>query len=222
MQQANSARNLINVPLGQALVKKGILAQSELDKALEIQKQNNNAYLGEILQQLGINQNKINETLDYLNKRKKIGDILIDLGLITPESLERALKDQKLIQSKMGARRPLGILLFEMGLISFKDYMTALSKHFVLQIVSLEGRRIPASLQDVLGRKYVCRNEVLILENDGRTIKIALGAPTILLMQEIRKSIPLQKEIIFYLAHPVEIEAAYKMMYDPFSENRDR
>lgn len=222
MQQANSARNLINVPLGQALVKKGILAQSELDKALEIQKQNNNAYLGEILQQLGINQNKINETLDYLNKRKKIGDILIDLGLITPESLERALKDQKLIQSKMGARRPLGILLFEMGLISFRDYMTALSKHFVLQIVSLEDRRIPASLQDVLGRKYVCRNEVLILENDGRTIKIALGAPTTMLMQEIRKSIPLQKEIIFYLAHPVEIEAAYKMMYDPFSENRDR
>ena len=222
MQQANSARNLINVPLGQALVKKGILAQSELDKALEIQKQNNNVYLGEILQQLGINQNKINETLDYLNKRKKIGDILIDLGLITPESLERALKDQKLIQSKMGARRPLGILLFEMGLINFRDYMTALSKHFVLPIVSLEGRRIPPSIQDVLGRKYVCKNEVLILENDGRTLKIVLGAPTTFLMQEIRKSIPLQKEIIFYLAHPVEIEAAYKMMYDPFSENRDR
>jgi type IV pilus assembly protein PilB len=222
MQPAKNIRNLINEPLGQVLVKRGILTQSELDKALEIQKQRNNVYLGEILQQLGIKQNKINETLDYLNKRKKIGDILIDLGLITPESLERALKDQKLIQSKMGARRPLGILLFEMGLINFRDYMTALSKHFVLPIVSLEGRRIPPSIQDVLGRKYVCKNEVLILENDGRTLKIVLGAPTTFLMQEIRKSIPLQKEIIFYLAHPVEIEAAYKMMYDPFSENRDR
>lgn len=222
MPPAEAARTLINVPLGQALVKRGILTQSELEKALEMQKQRKNEYLGEILQSLGVNQIKINETLDYLNKRKKIGDILVDLGLITPDALERALKDQKLIQARMGARRPLGILLFEMGLISFKDYMTALAKHFAIHIVSLEGLRIPPSLQDVLGRKYVCKHGLLVLENDGRTIKIALGAPTTFLMQEIRKSIPPNKEVIFYLAHPVEIEAAYKMMYDPFSENRDR
>jgi MshEN domain len=222
MQPAENARTLINVPLGQALIKRGILTQAQLDKALEIQKQRKNIYLGEILQHLGVNQNKINETLDFINKRKKIGDILIDLGLITPEGLERALKDQKLIQSKMGTRKPLGILLFEMGLISYRDYMTALSKHFSIRIISLEGNRINPSLQDVLGRKYVCKHEVLILEDDGRTIKIALGAPTTFLMQEIRKSIPSHREVIFYLAHPMEIAAAYKMMYDPFSQNRDR
>jgi hypothetical protein len=212
----------INVPLGQALIKRGILTQVQLDQALEIQKQRKNLYLGEILQHLGVSQNRINETLDFINKRKKIGDILIDLGLITPEGLERALKDQKLIQSKMGTRKPLGILLFEMGLISYMDYMTALSKHFSIRIVSLEGNRINPSLQDVLGRKYVCKNELLILEDDGRTIKIALGAPTTFLMQEIRKSIQSHREVIFYLAHPMEIAAAYKMMYDPFSQNRDR
>jgi len=82
------------MPLGQALLKKGILTQAQLDEALEIQKQGKNLYLGEVLQHLGVNQNKINETLDFINKRKKIGDILIDLGLLTPEGLERALKDQ--------------------------------------------------------------------------------------------------------------------------------
>jgi len=222
VQPAENTRTPINMPLGQALLKKGILTQAQLDEALEIQKQGKNLYLGEVLQHLGVNQNKINETLDFINKRKKIGDILIDLGLLTPEGLERALKDQKLIQSKMGTRKPLGILLFELGLISYSDYMTALSKHFAIRIVSLEGSRANPSLQDVLGRKYVCKHEVLILEDDGRTIKIALGAPTTFLMQEIRKSIPPHREIVFFLAHPMEIAAAYKVMYDPFSQNRDR
>ena len=94
MQPAEKARTPINAPLGQALIKRGILTQAQLDKALEIQKQRKNLYLGEILQHLGVNQNKINETLDFINKRKKIGDILIDLGLITPAGLERALKDR--------------------------------------------------------------------------------------------------------------------------------
>jgi hypothetical protein len=41
------------------------------------------------------------------------------------------------------------------------------------------------------------------------------------LMQEIRKSIPLHKEITFYLAHPLEIESAHKAMFDSFYRNRD-
>ena len=222
MQPAIKSKILMDVPLGEALVKKGIVTQSQLDRALEEQKHRKNEYLGEILQHLGVSQCKINETLDYLNKRKKIGDILIDLGLITPEDLKRALKEQKMNQSSIGVKRPLGILLFEMGLINYADYMKALSKHLVLKIVSLENHRISSSLQDVLGKKYVCEHQVLVLENDGKTIKIALGEPTPSLMQEIRKSIPPHQEIIFYLAHLLEINSAHKRMFDPFSVHYDR
>jgi hypothetical protein len=214
MQPATNSKSLLSVPLSQDLVEKGILSQAALDLALKLQKMRKNQYLGEILQSVGVSQEKINKTLDYLNKRKKIGDILVDLGLITPENLERALKEQKEIQSIMGVRRPLGILLFQMGLISYEDYMSALAKHFVLQIVSLEGCSVSPSLQDVLGKKYVYEHEVLVLENDGQTIKIALGEPTTSLMHEIRKAIPPHKEIIFCLAHPLELESVHKRMYD--------
>jgi type IV pilus assembly protein PilB len=222
MQPATNTRTLVNEILGEALVKRGVITQAQLDLALEIQKHRKNDYLGEILQYIGVSQCKINETLDYLNKRKKIGDILIDLGLITPEDLERALKEQKIIQSMIGIRRPLGILLFEMGLIKYEDYMRTLSKHFVLQIVSLENRRIHPSLQDVLGKKYVFEHQVLVLENDGIIIKIALGEPTTSLLHEIRKSIPPHQEIIFYLAHPLEIESVQKKMFFPFSVHNYR
>ncbi|HOX94912.1 MAG TPA: hypothetical protein PLR20_12895 [Syntrophales bacterium] len=219
MQPALKSKTLIDVSLGQALVKKGVITPSELDTALELQKTRKNEYLGEILLSMGISQNKINSTLEYLNKRKKIGDILIDLGLITTEDLERALQEQKRIQSKRGVRTPLGILLHEMGLIYYREYMRAISKHFVLPIVSLEGCTIPPSLQDVLGKKFVSKHHVLVLKNDEKKIKIALSAPTPSLMQEIRKSVPAHKEVVFCLAHPVEIEAAHKQMFDPFSVN---
>jgi len=207
----------MDLPLGQALVREGVITQSQLDLALEIQKYRNNDYLGEILRYTGVSQHKINEALDYLNKRKKIGEVLIDLGLISPENLQCALKEQKIIHSRLGVKRPLCILLLNKGLIKYEDYMRALSKHFVLQIVSVEKRRIHPSLQDVLGKKYVCEHHALVLENDGIIIKIALGEPTFSLMQEIRRSIPSHLEVIFYLAHPLEIESVQKKIFAPYS-----
>jgi type IV pilus assembly protein PilB len=222
MQSAIKSKTLTDMFLGEALVKKGIITQSELDRALELQKSRKNDYLGEILHSMGVPQEKISNTLEYLNKRKKIGDILIDLGLLTPEDLERALREQKLIQSKMGVRTPLGILLHQMGLVYYREYMRALSKHFVLPIVSLEDCTTPPSLQDVLGKKFILKHQVLVLKNDGHKIKIALSEPTSSLMQEIRKSLPAHKEVIFCLAHPLEIEAAHRQMFDPCSVNRYR
>ena len=212
MQPAIKSETLIDVPLGQALVENGVITQAELDTALLVQKHSKNEYLGEILQYLGVSQSKINETLDYLNKRKKIGDILTDLELITSEDLEEALKEQKTIQSKMGIRVPLGILLHRLGFIFYREYMRALSKHFVLPIISLEGYRIQPSLQDVLGKRFIFEHQVLVLKNDGEKIEIALGEPTPSLMQKIRKLIPPDQEIIFYLAHPLEIESVHNLL----------
>jgi hypothetical protein len=223
MQPIIRFKTLIDIPLGEALVRQGVITQTELERALEIQKHRESQYLGEILQKdLGVSQNKINETLDYLSKRRKIGDILIDLGLITHEELKRVLREQKEIQTLIGIKRPLGILLFHMGLIKYADYMKALSKHFVLPIISLNNCRISSSLQDVLGKKYVCKNQVVVLENDGHNIKIALGEPTPPLMQEIRKTIPAHIEIFFYLAHPLDINSAHKIMFDLFHVHNKR
>ena len=91
MQPAIKSGTLIDEPLGQALVKRGIITQTQLDIALFVQKHRKNEYLGEILRYLGVSQNKINQTVNHLNKRRKIGDILINLGFISPEDLERAL-----------------------------------------------------------------------------------------------------------------------------------
>jgi hypothetical protein len=88
----------------------------------------------------------------------------------------------------------------------------ALSKHFVLPIISLKGYEILLSLQDMLGKRFIFEHHVLVLESDGQKIKIALGEPTPSLMQKIRKLIPPHQEIIFYLAHPLEIESVHNLL----------
>lgn len=66
--------------------------------------------MGEILKYIEIPQDKINRTLAYLDTKKRIGDVLIDLDLTTPKELELALKQQ------VDIRRPLGIVLFQMAI----------------------------------------------------------------------------------------------------------
>ena len=80
--------------LGQVLVKRGLITQTQLDIALFVQKHRKNEYLGEILRYLGVSQNKINQTMNRLNKRRNVGEILINLGFISPEDLERDLGEE--------------------------------------------------------------------------------------------------------------------------------
>ena len=51
-------------------------------------------YIGEILIEMEIPQEKINEALDVYDKRKLIGQIFLDLKVITSEELQKALEEQ--------------------------------------------------------------------------------------------------------------------------------
>ena len=104
--------------LGQILFEKGIITQEQLDRALRVKAEQPGKYLGEILFEMGISQEKINRALYYSNKRKTIGEILLDQSLITREQLEEALSKQKKIKEKWGHTRPLGLLLIELGYIN--------------------------------------------------------------------------------------------------------
>lgn len=61
-----------------------------------------------------IPKDKMDNTLAFLYKKEKVSDVLIELELITSKDLKRALREQRLGQSQMGIRKPLGILLFQM------------------------------------------------------------------------------------------------------------
>ena len=77
---------IIEKMLGQILVERNIISPRHLQMALDRQKKQTGKYkyIGEILIEMGIPQEKINEALDVYDKRKPIGQIFLDLKIITP------------------------------------------------------------------------------------------------------------------------------------------
>jgi hypothetical protein len=201
--------------LGQILLERNIITKAELELALERQRAEKGKYLGQILLEMGVPQNEINKALDSFYIRKRIGEILIDLKVITREQLEEALQKQKDLR-KEGVRKPLATLLVELGYIDGSGYLKALSKFFNMPIISLNDFFPTAALQKVVGEKYAQKNMIVVLENNFSMMKLALAEPTFYIMEELKKSLPVGKKIEFYVANPDEIQTCLKK-FDPFS-----
>jgi len=207
---------MMDKALGQILLEKNIISQLELESALMRQRQEKGKYLGQILFEMGVPQEEINKALYFFDKRKPIGQILLDLKALTPQQLEDALTQQRQLQ-KEAPRKLLGMLLVEMGYISYDEYSTALSKHFNIPIISLEEFFPSTELQKVVGEKYARKHLILVLENNDKMIKVALAEPNLLGMEELQKGGPGRKRIEFYLARPDEIESCLDRISDsPF------
>jgi len=205
-------------PLGQILVEKNIISQEQLDSALKEQQTQKEAYLGNILLGMGVSQSKINKVLDQFNKRKPLGQVLIDLKLLTPQQLDEVLAKQKKLKKEM-KRKPLGVLLVEMGYTTYDAYMDALSKHFNMPIVLLKNFTPHPSLQKAVGEKYAQKNKIIVLANDEIKIKVGLAEPTQSLIEELLRIFTGMKNVEFHLAYPVEVEACFKKLAAPFGVN---
>jgi type IV pilus assembly protein PilB len=197
--------------LGQILVERNIISPGLLQLALDRQKKEKEKYkyIGEILLEMGVPQQKINEALDGYNKRKPIGQIFLDLKIMTPDQLQEALEKQRQ-SAKMGVRKPIGKLLVEMGVTNYNGYMEVLSKHFNMAIVSLRGFFPSTSLQRAIGKAYAQRHQIVVLEDNVTGIKLALAEPDPLVMDEIRRAFRSGKSVEFCLAGLFEIDDCLK------------
>jgi hypothetical protein len=208
---------IIEKTLGQILVERHIISPLRLQAALDRQKKQNGKakYLGEILLDMGIPQERINDALDAYGKRKPLGEILVDLGILTPDQLRKVLEKQGQL-AKIGIRRPLGKLLIEMRYSNYETLLEALSKHFNMPMVSLKGFFPLYALQKAIGQGFAQKHKIIVLENDFRTIRIALAEPSPFLMDQIRRAFPTGKVVEFYLANPLEINYCLGKKFDPF------
>ena len=202
---------IIEKMLGQILVERKIISPGYVQRALDRQKNQKGKYkyIGEILIEMGIPQERINEALDVYSKRKPIGQIFLDLKIITPDQLQKALEKQSQF-AKMAVRKPLGKLLVEMGVTTYKGYMIALSKHFNMAIVSLRGFFPSTSLQRAIGKAYAQKHQIVVLENYSTGIRLALAEPDPLVMDELRKVFLSRRRVEFCLADRLEIDHCLK------------
>lgn len=107
-----------------------------------------------------------------MSEKKRLGELLIDSGLITVEALNRALKMQ------VGGNRRLGRILVSMGTITSDQLTEILSNQFQLPIIN-PVTEYTAEAKGLLPR-YLCRRfEVLPLGFEGDSIlNVAMADPS--------------------------------------------
>ena len=144
-------------------------------------------------------------------RKKRLGDLLVEAGVITQDQLTQALNVQK--TEKKGQR--LGVVLMDLGFTDEKQIMKALCSQLKLQPIDLSNVRISEEITK-LTEEAVLRKHSLIPfqfhEKNPNVIKVAMSDPLdIRAMDDI--SIITGLQIESYVATPSDIAAAIDRYY---------
>lgn len=127
--------------------------------------------------------------------RRRLGELLVEAGLLDEERLETALKEQR----KWGGR--LGRTLVEMGFVAEPDLVHVLAQQLQLRTVDLDRAELPPRITECLRLDLAERYGVFPLGVDaqGTTLFVATSDPT---------NIEQQQELEFATSMKVELAVA--------------
>ena len=130
--------------------------------------------------------------------KKRIGEILIEDGVLSKETLEEALS----VQKKEGGL--VGQILIRMGFISEEDLVAALGKQLKIPYLTLGHYSINLESSRPLGEEFCRKNIILAFDHDDKRIYLAIADPlNDSLLEEVSKKTALKMQI--FISTPTEI-----------------
>ncbi|WP_394248675.1 GspE/PulE family protein [Vibrio profundi] len=110
--------------------------------------------------------------------RKRLGDLLVEEGIITETQVEQALAAQK------STGRKLGDTLIELGFLSEQQMLSFLSQQLDLPLIDLSRANIDIDAVQVLPEVHARRLRALVIGRNGDTLRVAMSDPADLFAQE--------------------------------------
>lgn len=110
-------------------------------------------------------------------KRIRLGDILLESGVVDSATLHKALNAQ---YSDGGARRRLGEVLLAMGAVTEEQLMLALSQRLGIDFVDLDSKTVDDSLLKIITPEYCARLQLVPFDMDevDQSVSVAVADPT--------------------------------------------
>ncbi|WP_408956431.1 type IV-A pilus assembly ATPase PilB [Natroniella sp. ANB-PHB2] len=139
-------------------------------------------------------------------KKKRLGDILVEVGFITQEELQQALQEQK------DSDKRLGQVMKEMGLITDQDVMEALEFQLGIPQVNLRKFVIDPEVVKVIPQALAEKHRLIPMKKKGNNLTIAMADPLdVMAIDDI--SVHTNCEITPVIAIEEEIEYAINQYY---------
>ncbi|APG28898.1 hypothetical protein A7E78_14305 [Syntrophotalea acetylenivorans] len=141
------------------------------------------------------------------SNRKKFGEILLEMGVISENDLDTALSRQRV------SKKPLGQVFEELGVICDKDILRILARQFNLKKVEEIGRPpVPKEVLELIDGEMALENLIFPLGISNGKLLLATSDPlNFSAMDKLAFRTGLQVEP--YLATPTEITRAIKKYY---------
>ncbi|MGR5141597.1 GspE/PulE family protein [Photobacterium sp. DNB23_23_1] len=113
-----------------------------------------------------------------LRLRKRLGDLLIEEGIVSPDMLDQALDNQQ------STGRKLGDTLISLGFLSEQQMLQFLSRQLDIPLVDLNRLTVDTNAVALLAEVHARRLRALVLSEQDGMVRVAMSDPADLAAQE--------------------------------------
>ncbi|MBF0358273.1 MAG: Flp pilus assembly complex ATPase component TadA [Magnetococcales bacterium] len=154
------------------LVNNRVITSDQLDKGL-LYKNETGVRLGEGLIRLGfLSKKQLEEFLQRQQRQSRIGELLVEAGIITPTQLTAGLVEQKQSGSRLGQS------LERLGFLSENHFLQFLAKQLELEFIDLVKYPLDPSTVQRLPEATARRFRAIILKSSSDGILVGMTDPT--------------------------------------------
>ena len=161
--------------LGEILLSQGLITEEQLEKAFRAQSVTGQT-LGSVLVSSGaISAQDLSSIIGeqiQISSKKRIGELLIEQGIINNEQLEQALQQQKAQGKKVGE------MLVALGFISENKLIDILSAQIDVQHIILDGVKVSRELTLLITEDMCKKYKILPVYQSNGVITVAMTDPT--------------------------------------------
>lgn len=104
-------------------------------------------------------------------KKKRIGELLVESGILTPEDFEKILLEQK------DSNKKIGELVVERGICTEYDIAAALSSQLGMPCIDLKAATIEPAGIEIISERLAQKHQIVPIYVRGRDLHVAMADP---------------------------------------------
>jgi type IV pilus assembly protein PilB len=104
--------------------------------------------------------------------RRMIGEILVDMGISTPQQIQQALRQQM-----SGDTRKIGEILIDQGVCTSEDITLGLAEQHELEMVDLDNVDIPRDVLSMIEASLARQHKIVPIDYSDGTLTVAIPDP---------------------------------------------
>ncbi|EJG0325372.1 type II/IV secretion system protein [Vibrio parahaemolyticus] len=139
--------------------------------------------------------------------RKRLGDLLVEEGIVSEDQIQQALSAQRSTGQKLGDA------LIDLGFITEKQMLEFLSQQLGLPLIDLGRAPVDADAVQILPEVHARRLRAMVVARNGDTLRVAMSDPADLFTQESLMNLLGEYNLEFIIASERQLISCFDRYY---------